>query len=170
MSGDIVAVLYADRGERDETDQQPTALPWADTLELLARHAARCLEAATAAKAIRVLAGHPQSPLDLSPEDSTGADHELSSDDDEAARRYARLLVSEIKLYHAAAVVAGRGERDLSERLGAEIARARGLYEQRIPPENRGHVDHFHDELVRTLADGDATLLGQLTQNREVSI
>jgi len=47
--------------------------------------------------------------------------------------------------------VAGRREHDLSERLAGEIARARVLYEQRIPPEKRGHVDHFHDELVRTL-------------------
>ena len=31
-------------------------------------------------------------------------------DDGEAARRYARLLVSEIKLYHEAAVAAGRRE------------------------------------------------------------
>jgi hypothetical protein len=113
MSGDVVAVLYADRGSAT-TDEQPTALPWAGTLELLARHAARCLEAATAAKAIRVLAGHPQSPPDFSPEDSPAAGHEFSSDEDEAPRRYARLLVSEIKLYHAAAVAAGRRERNLS--------------------------------------------------------
>lgn len=162
VGGDVVAVLYADRGERDEAEQQPTALPWPDTLELLARHAARCLEAATAGKAIRVLAGHPQSPSDSSHEESRAAiDRESPSEDDEAPQRYARLLVSEIKLYHAAAVAAGRREHNLSERLGAEIARARVLYEQRIPPEGRGHIDHFHDELVRTLADGDPTLLGQ---------
>ena len=61
-----------------------------------------------------------------------------------------------------AAVVDGRRDRDLATRLGGEIARARVLYEQRVPPQVRQRADYFHDELVRTLADGDATLL-QLT-------
>jgi hypothetical protein len=84
-------------------------------------------------------------------------------DGEESARRYARLLVSEIKLYHEDEVAAGRRERDLAARLGGEIARARGLYEQRVPPGQRATANHFHEELVRTLADGDATLLGQAT-------
>src|SRR5437867_785583 len=75
------------------------------------------------------------------------------------AWRYARLLVSEIKLYHEAAVVEGRRDRDLATRLGGEIAHARVLYEQRVPPDVRRRGDYFHDELVRTLADGDATML-----------
>ena len=54
-------------------------------------------------------------------------------DDVTAAQRYARLLVSEIKLYHEADVVAGRRDRDLVRRLGGEIARARVLYDQRVP-------------------------------------
>jgi hypothetical protein len=56
-------------------------------------------------------------------------------------------------------VVAGRRERDLATRLGGEIARARVLYEQRVPADVRQGMDHFHAELVRTLADGDSTLL-----------
>ena len=80
-------------------------------------------------------------------------------EEDASARRYARLLVSEIKLYHEAAVVDGRRDRDLATRLGGEIARARVLYEQRVPPQVRERADYFHDELVRTLANGDATLL-----------
>ena len=50
-------------------------------------------------------------------------------------------------------------QRALSLRLGGEIARARAMYEQRVPPHIRGQRDHFHSELVRTLADGDASLL-----------
>ena len=80
-------------------------------------------------------------------------------DDDSAARRYAKLLVSEIKLYHSAEVAAGRRERDLGTRLGGEIARARTLYEQRVPAQVRAAADYFHEELVRTLAEGDARLL-----------
>ena len=74
----------------------------------------------------------------------------------------ARLLVSEIKLYHESAVVEGQRDRDLATRLGGEIARARVLYEERVPPHVRQRADFFYDELVRTLANGDATLL-QLT-------
>jgi hypothetical protein len=69
------------------------------------------------------------------------------------------LIVSEIKLYHEEAVVAGRRERDLATRLGDEIGRARALYEQRVPAHVREHTDYFHDELVRTLANGDPSLL-----------
>jgi hypothetical protein len=67
--------------------------------------------------------------------------------------------VSEIKLYHEPAVIAGRLEGDLGARLGGEIARARLLYDQRVPPHVRQHADYFHDELVRTLANGNARLL-----------
>ena len=67
--------------------------------------------------------------------------------------------MSEIKLYHEAAVVAGRRDRDLATRLGGEIARARVMYEQRVPSHVRERADYFHDELVRTLANGDASLL-----------
>jgi hypothetical protein len=63
-------------------------------------------------------------------------------------------------LYHEPAVIDGRRDRDLATRLGGEITRARVIYEQRVPPHVRERADYFHDELVRTLADGDAGLLG----------
>ena len=88
---------------------------------------------------------------------AAGSDSGLT--DDEGARRYARLLISEIKLYHEADVLAGRRERDLASRLGDEITRARVLYEQRVPAHVRQSTDCFHDELVRTLADGDGALI-----------
>jgi hypothetical protein len=33
------------------------------------------------------------------------------------------------------------------------------MYEQRVPPQVRERADYFHDELVRTLANGDGSLL-----------
>ena len=33
------------------------------------------------------------------------------------------------------------------------------MYEQRVPPHVRERADYFQDELVRTLANGDASLL-----------
>src|SRR4029079_5317459 len=65
----------------------------------------------------------------------------------------------EIKLYHEDSIAAGRRDRDLGSRLGGEIARARVLYEQRVPPHVRARAPYFDDELVRTLADGDQSLL-----------
>jgi hypothetical protein len=119
------------------------------SIEILTRHASRCLESMTAFKTARALARQG----DRGTEDTNAEDEET------AARRYARLLVSEIKLYHEDEVVAGRRDRDLRSRLGGEIARARVLYEQRVPADVRERADYFHDELVRTLADGDASLL-----------
>jgi hypothetical protein len=81
-------------------------------------------------------------------------------EDEDAARRYARLLVSEIKLYHEGAVAEGRRNRNLLERLRPEIERAHRLYEERVPVQVRLKSDFFGQELVRTLAGGDPTLLG----------
>ncbi len=158
MGGETVAVLYADQGTGDEAEPRPSTPRWPDTIELLARHAARCLEARTASKAMRVLSERPGREEDSSRRASLPGSlaRATESDEEEAGRRYARLLVSEIKMYHEAAVIAGRRERDLATRLGGEIARARVLYEQRVPAGLR----EFDDELVRTLANGDRSLLG----------
>ena len=165
MSGQVVAVLYADQGPQDNPDR-PTAFGWSATLDVIARHAAKSLEALTAFKAARLLVDRPDAepaPASVSPPADAAPRDADPDDGDESARRYARLLVSEIKLYHEPAVVAGRRERDLGSRLGKEIARARRLYEQRVPAHVREHGDHFHAEVVRTLADGDVSLLGQAT-------
>jgi hypothetical protein len=173
MSGQIVAVLYADQGAgqdenttgnlKEGSANGEPALGWRDRLEVLTRHAARCLEAITALKAARVLLERPDLPAGADPRGVVHPDAGGPADpgeNDAAAHRYARLLVSEIKLYHEPAVIAGRRERDLATRLSVEIARARLLYEQRVPPLLRQRADYFHAELVRTLANGDATVLG----------
>lgn len=78
----------------------------------------------------------------------------------EEARRFARLLVSEIKLYNEDEVERGRVEKDISTRLREDIDRSREMYEKRIPADIRESHDYFFDELVRILADGDADALG----------
>jgi hypothetical protein len=85
------------------------------------------------------------------------------SDEDarqEEARRFARLLVSEIKLYNEDEVERGRAERDLCTRLKEDIDRSREMFEKRIPADVREGHDYFQDELIRILADGDADALG----------
>jgi hypothetical protein len=145
IGGQAVAVLYTGT-QSSELHSQHAAV------EILVRHAARCLESVTAFKAARGALANGAG-------NAAGSADEASTDEDAAARRYARLLVSEIKLYHESDVMAGRRERDLASRLGGEIARARVLYEQRVPAPIRQHADYFHDELVRTLANGDPALL-----------
>jgi hypothetical protein len=76
------------------------------------------------------------------------------------ARRFARLLVSEIKLYKERQVVEGRAQSDLYTRLREDIDRSREMYEKRVKPEVAQKYDYFHHELVNTLAEGDRTKLG----------
>ena len=49
---------------------------------------------------------------------------------------------------------------DLLSRLQNEIDRARRLYEARVPETLASREQYFEQELVRTLAGGDRTLLG----------
>ena len=48
-------------------------------------------------------------------------------------------------------------------RLRPQIERARALYDERVPAEQRARTSYFQDELIRTLAGGDRALLGQAT-------
>lgn len=86
------------------------------------------------------------------------------SDDDskrhDEARRFARLLVSEIKLYNEPKVDLGRRNKDLYERLKEDIDRSRQMYDERIAEDVRKVSNYFYDELVRILADGHADALG----------
>ncbi|MEO6590506.1 MAG: hypothetical protein ABIP06_14510 [Pyrinomonadaceae bacterium] len=76
------------------------------------------------------------------------------------ARRFARLLVSEIKLYNEQKVKEGREASDLYERLREAIDRSREMYDKRVQPPVAAKFDYFHYELVNTLAEGEAAKLG----------
>jgi len=88
----------------------------------------------------------------------------MANDSEEAlhdeARRLARLLVSEIKLYNEDEVREGRKTRDIYERLKVDIDQARQAYEDRVDPRIWKSTDYFYQELVRILAAGDSRLLG----------
>ena len=77
------------------------------------------------------------------------------------ARRFARLLVSEIKLYNEQKVRDGRDAGDLYDRLREDIDRSRQMYDKRVRPEVAGRYDYFHHELVSALAEGDPSKLGE---------
>jgi hypothetical protein len=147
VDAEPVGVLYAD-DDGDLERAVPSA--WPERIEVLVRHAGRCLESLTVRRA--------SAPA---PAPAKAVSTDAKRTDEEGAQRFARLLVSEIKLYHAPLVDEGRQARDLYQRLHDQIARARVLYEEKVSPAIRRHADYFEQELVRTLADGDPVLLGQ---------
>lgn len=91
-------------------------------------------------------------PVDVATED----ERRLHND----ARRFARLLVSEIKLYNEQKVAEGRSQNDLYLRLRDYIDRSREMYDKRVKPEVANRYDYFHQELVNTLAEGNAAKMG----------
>jgi GAF domain len=137
VGGRTVAVVYADNVGATEGSAS-----WQETIELLARHTSTVLALLTALRTVQTLVA------------SNGEGEEQN------ARRYAKLLVSEIKLYNEGAVKAGRERRDLLSRLRPEIDRARRMYEERVPAMVGARSQYFHQELVQMLADGDPGLLG----------
>ena len=185
VGGRVTAVVYADEAA-ESSERLPTS--WASAIQILARHAGHCLEVLTAlrvskfadsgqlaltepppvaaaerppvAAAKRPPVAAAERPPVAAAERQPVSERPPVDDTEDAARRYARLLLSEIKLYNETAVTAGREQKDLFERLRPEIERARGLYEARVSPSLRARNLYFEQELVRTLADGDPNLLG----------
>jgi hypothetical protein len=153
VGGRVVAVLY---GDAPKSEDSPAGV-WPAALEVLARHASRVLEALTVEQATGLSVARTMRPQRMA---LPGPLEHGGTGDHDAARRYARLLVSEIRMYHEPDVDAGRRSRDLRNRLGEEIERARRLYEQRVPSSVRERADYFEQELIRTLADGNPALLG----------
>ena len=105
----------------------------------------------------------PTPPPAPPPPPSTPPARALAPEDQKAhddAKRFARLVVSEIKLYNEAKVTEGRKTRDIYERLKEDIERGRQMYHDRVSAPVRDSSDYFHDELVRILAGGDPTALG----------
>lgn len=96
-------------------------------------------------------------PSFFSAKSATGDEEEKAHND---ARRFARLLVSEIKLYNEHKVAEGRRSGDLYDRLKEDIDRSRQMYEKRVTPSVASKFDYFYDELVSTLAEGDSGKLG----------
>ena len=77
------------------------------------------------------------------------------------ARRFARFLVSEIKVYNSTRVQEGTRRLDLYERLKDEIEVRRQVYDRHVDQKITDEFDYFNDELVKILAEGDESRLGR---------
>ena len=87
----------------------------------------------------------------LSPEDA---------DVHRKAQRFARLLVDEIKLYNQVKVAEGRKNKDLYDRLKEDIEKSRITFQKRYGNTVAGGADYFSQELVRSLAEDDTSIMG----------
>jgi hypothetical protein len=76
------------------------------------------------------------------------------------AQRFARLLVDEIKLYNQAKVAEGRKHKDVYDRLKDDIEKSRATYRKRYGNTAAASGDYFNNELVRSLAEDDSSIMG----------
>ena len=76
------------------------------------------------------------------------------------AKRFAKLLISEIELYSKVKVSEGRKNKDLYGSLKTDLQRSRQTYEKRFAKTQASRHDYLHDEIVRILANDDASILG----------
>jgi hypothetical protein len=77
------------------------------------------------------------------------------------AQRFARVQVAEMRLYKAQAVKNGRLNADLYSCLKHEIDTGREAFRRDFLSASPSMADYFHLELVQTLANDDAALLGK---------
>ena len=134
-------------------------------MQILGRHASINLAHLTAARAAEAMRRSMAPAAEAAP----ARPERPEKEDGTSARRYARLLVSEIKLYNEAAVRLGRQKRDLLERLKPEIERARKRHSAYLAG-SRCACGAVSTGAVQTLADGDASLLGNPATTRTFRI
>ncbi len=150
-----------DRDVRDRDDEAPAGsagrpgsrAPRTPVVAVHARGSPRCAGGTAGPPPSTPPSAPPAAPdvRAMSPEEQKAHDD---------ARRFARLVVSEIKLYNEAKVTEGRKTRDIYDRLKEDIERGRQMYVDRVAAEVRDTTDYFQDELVRILGGGDANTLG----------
>ena len=114
---------------------------------------------AAAAAAAPPPAARPAAPPPAAPAVPLSPEGQKAHED---AKRFARLVVSEIKLYNETKVNEGRRAKDLYERLKEDVERGRQMYMDRVAAPIRETTNYFYDELVRILAGGDPSALGPM--------
>jgi hypothetical protein len=151
----VAAILYADRGVSAQGELDTSALA------LLTQVTALWIELNALRKAAP--AGSDEGQM-ASPSDAqevvapplAPAEAEIHK----KAKRFAKLLVEEIKLYNGPKVEQGRQEKDLYDRLKEDIEKSRATYDKRYGETPAASVDYFTEELIRVLTDNDVSLLG----------
>jgi len=177
----VAAILYTDAGtDMDGASDQSavrvlvrSASSWLEIIALrktggaAAETAPEPVAAAAAAPAPTPPVAAPEPPpppppAAAAPAASPATDG-LSPEDQEVhkkAKRFAKLLVDEIKLYNQAKVAEGRQNKDLYSRLKEDIDKSRATYEKRYGATVAAGAGYFTAEVIRILADNDVSALG----------
>jgi hypothetical protein len=151
----VAAAIYADGGTA------PGGVLDASGLQALARFAGLWLELAALRKTSGPAGDEATPPAQAA--SSSGAAAAPVTEEDELhkkAKRFAKLLVEEIKLYNQSKVEEGRRQKDLYDRLKPDIEKSRATYDKRYAESAVASADYFTQELVRILADNDVSLMG----------
>jgi hypothetical protein len=117
-------------------------------LNLARRRAGTSVETGTATRPAPV----PSEPASAEPDDEAVPNLEV-------ARRYARLVATDIRLYNEEAVMLGRRNGDLAERLSEPIDRGREAFARRHGDLGPTGLELLHEAYVQVLAGGDAALI-----------
>lgn len=175
----VAAVIYCDAGAASGTHADYAAI------EVLTRYACLWLEQVAAKKlpaggsadvavtapppvAAAATEAAPQEAAPVIPEPAVSAAAQpsldgLPAEDQELhrkAKRFAKLLVDEIKLYNQAKVAEGRQSREIYKLLREDIEKSRATYDKRYGGTPVASAAYFNEEVVRILADNDRALLG----------
>lgn len=154
----VAALIYADGGTSTEGELDNAAL------KILTRSAALWLEVVALRKSGAVSAEEPQATVSTSPSSASRPMAAPAPSDDSdlhrKAKRFAKLLVEEIKLYNQSKVAEGRQRGDLYERLREDIEKSRATYDKRYGESLVASANYFDEELIRILADNDIALMG----------
>jgi hypothetical protein len=157
----VAAMIYADAGT------VPGGTLDSSGLQALTRFAAIWLELAALRKAGGSASAEdvaqPQPAAAMAASAPASVPASSGSEEDELhkkARRFAKLLVEEIKLYNQPRVEEGRQHKDLYDRLKVDIEKSRSTYDKRYAESAVASADYFTQELIRILAENDASLMG----------
>lgn len=158
----VAALVYADAGKLADNTVDLSALTllcrvtalWLELVALRKAGVGAAAEEGQAQAAASAAHAHPMA--------SAGGDAATAAEDDvhKKAKRFARLLVDEIKLYNQNKVAEGKQHRDLYDRLREDIEKSRAAYEKKFSGTQASSANYFNQELIRVLADNDASLLG----------
>ena len=124
------------------------------------KHAARIADAEPAAEVVEVGTGAKGAAAAATAADPFAGLSPEDADTHRKAQRFARLLVDEIKLYNQAKVAEGRRHKDVYDRLKADIEKSRSTYQKRYGNTAAASGEYFQQELVRSLAEDDISLMG----------
>jgi len=157
VAGKPLAVVLAEAFDGEQ--------PWdVAGLGMLATVAALRLELALAQRRLDEAAGRAATatpPAAGTPQPAAPPPSEAHVDPGQldAARRFARLVATDIHLYNEEAVLLGRRHGDLAERLSEPLTRGRESFLERHASLGPTGLRVFHEALVQVLAAGDASLL-----------